>query len=145
MDMHNPPHPGEVLREYMGPTNDVAAVASRLGITRQTLYRLLNGQNAVTAQMAISLEQVFKASARMWLGMQAEYDLWNAREDRREAAKQEMPGASSAWGSIRFRSRTRPGRSITLKRGQALISADKGKTKLQEEKPMLRTDANSNG
>jgi addiction module HigA family antidote len=145
MDMHNPPHPGEVLREYMGPTNDVAAVASRLGITRQTLYRLLNGQNAVTAQMAISLEQVFKASARMWLGMQAEYDLWNAREDRREAAKQELPGPRSAWGAIRFTSRTRPGRLITLKRSKALLSADKGEAKLQKNESLLRTDATPKG
>ncbi len=141
MDMHNPPHPGEVLREYMGPTNDVAAVALRLGITRQTLYRVLNGQNAVTAQMAISLEEVFKPCARMWLGMQAEYDLWHAREDRREAASQELPSPRSAWGSIRFRSRTRPGRSITLRRNKTLLSADKGKAKTKKEQPLFEKKA----
>lgn len=141
MEMHNPPHPGEVLREYMGPTNDVASVASRLGVTRQTLYRVLNGQNAVTAQMAISLEQEFKVSARMWLGLQSEYDLWNAREDRREAKEGPKDWVRISARSVQIVSKSRPGRKITLPYGEGMISADKGKAKLQEEKRLLKSES----
>ena len=81
--MHNPAHPGEVLREYLPPDMSVTEVAERLGVTRQTLSALLNGRAGVSAEMALRLEGALGTSAEMWLEMQAGYDLWLARKSRR--------------------------------------------------------------
>ena len=109
MEMHNPPHPGEVLREYMGQS-DVAGFAARVGITRQSLYRVLNGDAAISPAVAVGIEYALGTSARMWLGMQADYDLWHAREDRREAEKLRKAGSSASS----FMSKSRPGRRVTI-------------------------------
>ena len=78
--MHNPAHPGEVLREYLPETLGVGEVAARLGVTRQALSALLNGRAGVSAQMALRLEAALGTSAEMWVEMQAGYDLWQARQ-----------------------------------------------------------------
>ena len=80
--MHNPAHPGEVLREYLPEDLGVAEAAKRLGVTRQALSGLLNGRAGVSAQMALRLEAALGTSAEMWLEMQAGYDLWQARQRR---------------------------------------------------------------
>ena len=80
--MHNPAHPGEVLREYLPESLGVAEAARRLGVTRQALSGLLNGRAGVSAQMALRLEAALGTSAEMWLEMQAGYDLWQARQGR---------------------------------------------------------------
>ena len=72
--MHNPAHPGEVLREYLPEKMAVAEAAKRLGVTRQTLSALLNGRAGVSAEMALRLEEALGTSAEMWLEMQAGYD-----------------------------------------------------------------------
>ncbi|HEY0795144.1 MAG TPA: HigA family addiction module antitoxin [Acidisarcina sp.] len=79
MQMHNPAHPGKVLKEYMGDA-EVTSFATRLGVDRTTLSRLLNGRASISAQMALKLEQVLGTSAEMWMNMQAIYDLWTARQ-----------------------------------------------------------------
>jgi len=81
--MHNPAHPGEVLREYLPPDMSVTEVAERLGVTRQTLSALLNGRAGVSAEMALRLEGALGTSAEMWVEMQAGYDLWLARKSGR--------------------------------------------------------------
>ncbi len=81
--MHNPAHPGEVLREYLPETLPVGEAAQRLGVTRQTLSALLNGRAGVSASMALRLEAALGTSAEMWLEMQAGYDLWVARQQRK--------------------------------------------------------------
>jgi antitoxin HigA-1 len=81
--MHNPAHPGEVLREYLPENLAVAEAARRLGVTRQTLSALLNGRAGVSAEMALRLEAALGTSAEMWLEMQAGYDLWQARRQPR--------------------------------------------------------------
>ena len=78
--MHNPAHPGEVLREYLPEILGVGEVAARLGVTRQALSALLNGRAGVSAEMALRLEAALGTSAEMWVEMQAGYDLWQARQ-----------------------------------------------------------------
>jgi addiction module HigA family antidote len=78
--MHNPAHPGEVLREYLPEDLAVTEAAKRLGVSRQSLSALLNGRAGVSAEMALRLEAALGTSAEMWLEMQAGYDLWKARQ-----------------------------------------------------------------
>jgi addiction module HigA family antidote len=82
MQMHNPPHPGELIREdCLEPLElTVTAAAEWLGVSRQTLSELLNGHNGLTAEMAIRLEKAGWSKAETWLGVQLAYDLWQARQ-----------------------------------------------------------------
>lgn len=82
--MHNPAHPGEVLREYLGDMT-VTEAASRLGITRVALSRILNGTNGISADMALRLEDALGTSAEMWAGMQMQHELWVASQRKRPA------------------------------------------------------------
>jgi addiction module HigA family antidote len=79
--MHNPAHPGEIVREEclkpLGLT--VTAAAEALGVTRKALSDLLNGHTGISPDMAIRLEQVFGSTADTWLRLQMQYDLWEAR------------------------------------------------------------------
>jgi len=81
--MHNPAHPGEVLREYLPDHMTVGDAARRLGVSRQTLSALLNKRGGVSANMALLLSQAFGTSAEMWVAMQATYDLWQERQKPR--------------------------------------------------------------
>jgi len=80
--MHNPAHPGEVLREYLPESMGVTESAKRLGVTRQALSAVLNGRAGISAEMALRLEAALGTSAEMWVEMQAGYDLWLARQHR---------------------------------------------------------------
>ncbi len=80
-NMHDPAHPGEVLREYLPEGVSIGEVAKRLGVTRQAFSALLNGRAGVSASMALRLEGAFGTSAEMWLNMQTSHDLWKARRD----------------------------------------------------------------
>ncbi len=82
MRMHNPPHPGEVLRDgvFTGSGISVTDFAVRLGISRVTLSRLLNGKAGVSADMALRLAAALGGTAQSWLHMQANYDLWQAEK-----------------------------------------------------------------
>jgi antitoxin HigA-1 len=79
--MHNPPHPGEVLRDgvFSGTGETVTAFAKRLGVSRVSLSRVLNSQAAVSAEMALRLAAALGGTAEPWLYMQASYDLWQTR------------------------------------------------------------------
>lgn len=79
--MYNPAHPGEVLKEYLDGIS-VTQAAEKLGVTRVTLSRLLNGRTAVSAEMAIRLGQVLNTSPKLWLNMQADYDLWKIQQQK---------------------------------------------------------------
>ncbi len=82
MLMHNPPHPGEVLREYLGDM-DIADAAKRLRVTRTTLSRIVNGRAGISAEMSIRLSAALGTHAAFWSGLQMDYDLWNASRRRR--------------------------------------------------------------
>jgi addiction module HigA family antidote len=75
--MHNPPHPGEVIREYLGEmTVSASAAAEQLGVGRVTFSRVLNGKTAVSPEMAVRLAAAFgTSSSEVWLRMHAKYDL----------------------------------------------------------------------
>ncbi len=82
MRMFNPPHPGTVLREYLGDL-PVTAAAKHLGITRVALSRILNGSAGISAEMALRLSDALGTSPELWIAMQAQYDLWQASKKRR--------------------------------------------------------------
>ena len=73
--MHNPPHLGKVLREYLPESLTLADVAARLGVTRQALSAVFNGRAGVSAEMAVRLSKALDTSAELWLGMQMQYEL----------------------------------------------------------------------
>jgi len=81
MAMHNPPHPGEFIREvYLSPFEVSARqVASNLGVSASTFSRLLNGDSNVSPEMALRLSKALGRSPESWLAMQDSYDLWHAR------------------------------------------------------------------
>lgn len=78
-----PTHPGELLRVDVLPALDlsVSAAARRLGVTRQTLHRILAGTHPVTPMMAARLGRLCGNGAELWLGMQAARDLWHIERD----------------------------------------------------------------
>lgn len=85
MRMHNPPHPGEILRmlclEPLGLT--VTAAAEALGVSRKTLSSILNGRAGISPEMAIRLSIAFGTTAESWLNRQSQYDLWHAEQSRK--------------------------------------------------------------
>ena len=84
--MHNPPHPGEVLRELcLTPLGvSVTEAAEALGVSRKTLSAILNGRAGVSPEMAVRLSIAFGTSAESWLNQQLQYDLWQAEQGRRQ-------------------------------------------------------------
>lgn len=79
MRMFDPPHPGTVLKDYLGKVS-VTTAAAHLGVTRTTLSRILNGNAGISAEMALRLSDSLGTSPELWIGMQAQYDLWQAAE-----------------------------------------------------------------
>ncbi len=87
MSMHNPAHPGEILKELVITPLDltITDVAEHLNISRKTLSKVLNSRGAITPEMALRLELVFeKPSADHWLRLQSAYDLWRTRQNESE-------------------------------------------------------------
>jgi addiction module HigA family antidote len=80
--MHDPPHPGEIIRDAcLEPLGlSVTAAAKWLAVSRQSLSELLNGRTGVSAEMAIRLEMAGWSSAESWLRNQISHDLWQARQ-----------------------------------------------------------------
>jgi len=83
--MHNPPHPGEVIRSLcLDPLGlSVTDAAEGLGVSRKTLSAILNGRAGISPEMALRLSMAFDTSPESWLNQQAQYDLWIARKDAR--------------------------------------------------------------
>jgi len=82
MEMHNPPHPGEIIRELclvpLGLT--VTDAAKALGVSRKSFSELLNGRSGVSPEMALRLAKAFDTTAESWLSQQMQFDLWQARQ-----------------------------------------------------------------
>ena len=76
--MHNPPHPGEVLREWLSEIT-VTEAAMRLGVTRVALSRVLNSSAGISPEMDLRLSKALGTTPGIWLNMQADYDLWQAQ------------------------------------------------------------------
>jgi addiction module HigA family antidote len=88
MQMHNPPHPGEILRSLcLEPLSlSVTDAAKALGVSRKTLSAVLNGRAGISPEMAVRLSIAFDTTAESWLNQQVQYDLWLA-EKRRKSLK----------------------------------------------------------
>jgi len=82
MGMHNPPHPGAIIKEIcvepLGLT--VTKAAESLGVTRKTFSMLLNGKSGISPEMALRLSKVFGRTPEGWLRLQLQYDLWKAKQ-----------------------------------------------------------------
>lgn len=86
MLVHNPPHPGEVIKELcLDPLGiSVTSAAKALGVSRKTLCTIINGRAGVSPEMAVRLSIAFNISSESWLNQQAQYDLWQAEQHRGE-------------------------------------------------------------
>jgi addiction module HigA family antidote len=121
MRTHNPPHPGLVLREYLGDL-PVTMAAAHLRTTRVTLSRVLNGKAGISAAMALRLAGAFGTTPELWMSMQSQYDLWRARQERQPTvdrfAHVEKRAGKATAGLMKFlRSapKTRTGREDALR------------------------------
>lgn len=85
MQMHNPPHPGEILRGLcLEPLSlSVTDAAKALGVSRKTLSSVLNGRAGISPEMAVRLSIAFDTTAESWLNQQVQYDLWIAEKRRK--------------------------------------------------------------
>ena len=95
MRMHNPPHPGEVLRKLcVGPMGlSITEAAEALGVSRQTLSAILNGRAGISPEMAVRLSLAFGTSAESWMNQQAQYDLWEAEKKRKSLKVKRLSAA----------------------------------------------------
>ena len=84
LQMHNPPHPGDVLKKLcLEPLGlSVTKAAQALGVSRTTLSNLLRGRTGVTPEMAVRLSIALDTTAESWMNQQVQYDLWQARRHR---------------------------------------------------------------
>lgn len=93
--MHQPPHPGEILRELcLVPLRlSVTDAAESLGVSRNTLSAILNGRAGISPEMAIRLSIAFDTTAESWLHQQMQYDLWLAERSRKRLRVRKMVAA----------------------------------------------------
>lgn len=80
MEMHQPSHPGEVLKEYLPPNYSVTDAAKHLGVTRAALSRILNCKAGISAEMDLRLADALGTSPGFWSRMQVQYDIWQAKQ-----------------------------------------------------------------
>ena len=80
IQMSNPPHPGEILRELcLEPMGlSITEAAEALGVSRKTLSTIINGRAGISPEMAIRLSKAFDTSPESWLNQQQQFDLWHA-------------------------------------------------------------------
>lgn len=83
MPMHQPSHPGPILREYL-EGHSVTGVATHLGVSRTALTRVLTGKAGVSAEMSLRLGDALGTSPDFWFNMQNQYDFWLAAQARRK-------------------------------------------------------------
>ena len=79
--MFNPPHPGSVLQEYLPERLSITEAAQKLGVSRQAMSPIINGRAGISAEMAVRLSKALGTSPDLWLGMQMQYDLWQAKRN----------------------------------------------------------------
>ena len=93
MLMHNPPHPGEVVKDTLieGANLSVTEAANLLGVTRGSISNLINCHTGISPEMAIRLSIFLNTSSEMWLNLQMNYDLWKAEHRRKSLLRQVSP------------------------------------------------------
>lgn len=96
--MFNPPHPGDIIKEDILPEIGltVTEAAQQLGITRVALSRVINGKAAISTELALRLEEwIGGPTADVWLGLQMDYDIWQARHKPRTSIERCKPSGSA--------------------------------------------------
>jgi addiction module HigA family antidote len=93
-NMHNPAHPGELLREYIPAEMSVTEAAQRLGVSRQALSALLNGRAGISAEMDLRLSDALGTTPGFWLRLQIQRDLWGAQRNKRRIKVKPFPKAA---------------------------------------------------
>jgi addiction module HigA family antidote len=93
--MHNPPHPGEILKELcLEPLGvSVTRAAEALGVSRKTLSSILNGRAGISPEMAIRLSKALGTSPESWLNQQMQYDLWVTEQSVGELKVEKLSAA----------------------------------------------------
>jgi antitoxin HigA-1 len=81
--MHNPPHPGRILREWL-EGRSVTDVANHLGVSRVALSRVLNEQAGISPEMSLRLSEALGTSPDFWFKMQSQFDFWQASRKKRK-------------------------------------------------------------
>jgi addiction module HigA family antidote len=91
MEMYNPAHPGMLIADLLEngslKVRSVSALARHLGVTRAKLSRVIRGKAAVSADLALLLQDAVGVDVKMWLRLQAQRDLWVASRKRRKKIK----------------------------------------------------------
>jgi addiction module HigA family antidote len=97
LKMHNPPHPGEVLKELcLTPLRlTITEAAKSLGVSRKTLSAILNGRAGISTEKAVRLSIAFDTSAESWLNQQVQHDLWHAEKARKRLKVTKLPSLPS--------------------------------------------------
>lgn len=83
MPIHNPIHPGEIVKEIIidGAGLSVTEAATKLGVNRTTLSKLLNGRAGISPEMALRLSQFLpNTDMVMWMNLQRDYDIWYTKK-----------------------------------------------------------------
>jgi addiction module HigA family antidote len=93
--MHNPPHPGEILRELcIEPLGlSITKAAEALGVTRKTLSAILDGRSGISPEMAVRFSLAFGMSSESWLNQQSQYDLREAEKKRKQLNVKKLSAA----------------------------------------------------
>lgn len=89
MSTENPEHPGKIfLTEFIKPSGlNISEAAEYLGVSRSTLFDLVQGKSALSPNMALRMEQATKSKAKYWVELQANYNLWIAGQFMPEGVK----------------------------------------------------------
>ena len=95
MLMHNPPHPGEIIKELcLEPLGvSITEASEALGVSRKTLSSIINGKAGISPEMAVRLSIAFNTSSESWLNQQTQYDLWEAERHRKELRVKRLSAA----------------------------------------------------
>ena len=91
--MHNPPHPGEVLKElWLDELNlNITDTAKALDVSRVAVSEIVNGRRNISPTMAYRLSKAFKTSPEVWINLQTTYDLWKAGRESETFLKSVQP------------------------------------------------------
>lgn len=102
MEMYNPSHPGQILKEYLGDIS-ITEASERLGVTRAMLSRIVNGKSRITPEMAMRLSQSLGTTVAIWLNLQSQYDAWQIKNNPPQGVKPmfdvmaKTPTKEEAW------------------------------------------------
>ena len=95
MKMHDPPHPGEIIKELcLEPLGlSITDASKALGVSRKTLSSIVNGRAGISPEMAMRLSMAFDTTAESWLNQQVQHDLWRAERKHKKLRVQKLSAA----------------------------------------------------